>query len=46
VSRTGTSPVEPLRTTIDDILGPILAGTRRVALLDFPTHANVGDSAI
>jgi hypothetical protein len=46
VSRMGTSLIESLRTAIDDILGPILAGTRRVALLDFPTHANVGDSAI
>ena len=42
----GTSLIESLRRAIDHILGPILAGTRRVALLDFPTHANVGDSAI
>jgi pyruvyl transferase EpsO len=42
----GTSLVESLRKAIDDVLGPTLAGTRRVALLDFPAHANVGDSAI
>lgn len=42
----GTSLVESLRKAIDDVLDPILADTRRVALLDFPTHANVGDSAI
>lgn len=35
-----------LRETIDDVLKPILSGVRRVALLDFPAHANVGDSAI
>jgi len=46
MSRMGASLIESLRTAIDDILGPILDGTRRVALLDFPTHANVGDSAI
>jgi len=41
-----TSLIESLRTAIDDVLAPILAHARRVALLDFPTHANVGDSAI
>ncbi len=35
-----------LRETIDEVLRPILSGVRRVALLDFPAHANVGDSAI
>jgi pyruvyl transferase EpsO len=35
-----------LRETIDDTLRPILSDTQRVALLDFPAHANVGDSAI
>jgi pyruvyl transferase EpsO len=46
MSDMGTSLVESLRKAIDDVLGPILDGTRRVALLDFPAHANVGDSAI
>ncbi len=35
-----------LRTTIDRVLSPLLAGVQRVALLDFPAHSNVGDSAI
>ena len=43
---TRSSLIATLRKTIDEVLGPILAGTRRVALLDFPAHANVGDSAI
>ncbi|HET7551544.1 MAG TPA: polysaccharide pyruvyl transferase family protein [Gemmatimonadaceae bacterium] len=42
----GTSLIESLRTAIEHVLDPILADTRRVALLDFPTHSNVGDSAI
>lgn len=36
----------PLRSTIDDVLRPLLADVQRVALLDFPAHSNVGDSAI
>ncbi|HEU4586097.1 MAG TPA: polysaccharide pyruvyl transferase family protein [Gemmatimonadaceae bacterium] len=35
-----------LRATIDDVLRPIISDARRVALLDFPAHSNVGDSAI
>lgn len=35
-----------LRATIDGVLRPILADAQRVALLDFPAHSNVGDSAI
>jgi exopolysaccharide biosynthesis predicted pyruvyltransferase EpsI len=31
---------------IDLTLRPLLSGARRVALVDFPNHANVGDSAI
>jgi pyruvyl transferase EpsO len=42
----GTSLIDRLRTAIECVLDPILADTRRVALLGFPTHANVGDSAI
>lgn len=38
--------IESLRATIGDVLGPLLGETRRVALLDFPAHSNVGDSAI
>ncbi|HET7622037.1 MAG TPA: polysaccharide pyruvyl transferase family protein [Gemmatimonadaceae bacterium] len=41
-----TPLLESLRAVMDGVLSPILAGTRRVALLDFPTHSNVGDSAI
>jgi pyruvyl transferase EpsO len=41
-----TSLIESLRTAIDNVLEPILANTQRVALLDFPAHSNVGDSAI
>ncbi|MBX6331923.1 MAG: polysaccharide pyruvyl transferase family protein, partial [Gemmatimonadaceae bacterium] len=35
-----------LHATIDRVLHPLLAGADRVALLGFPTHANVGDSAL
>jgi exopolysaccharide biosynthesis predicted pyruvyltransferase EpsI len=42
----GASLIQSLRSTIDRVLGPLLARTHRVALLDFPAHANVGDSAI
>jgi exopolysaccharide biosynthesis predicted pyruvyltransferase EpsI len=35
-----------LKSTIDATLLPLLRGARRVALIDFPNHANVGDSMI
>ncbi len=35
-----------LRRSMQDVLEPLLAGVERAALLDFPAHANVGDSAI
>ena len=38
--------VETLRERTLATLGPILAGARRCALVDFPDHLNVGDSAI
>ncbi len=38
--------IAKLRKRIDLTLRPLLDGTRSVALLDFPNHANVGDSAI
>lgn len=42
-----TNPlVLDLRRQINETVGPLLAGMRRVALLEFPGHANVGDSAI
>jgi pyruvyl transferase EpsO len=38
--------VETLRARVEDALRPLLASTERVALIDFPNTANVGDSAI
>ncbi|NQU10761.1 polysaccharide pyruvyl transferase family protein [bacterium] len=38
--------VAALRQRLLDTLRPLLAGAGRVALLDFPNHANVGDSSI
>ena len=38
--------IRSLRDTLDRTLRPLLAGVSRVALLDVPTHQNVGDSAI
>jgi pyruvyl transferase EpsO len=35
-----------LAETIDDLLGPLLPPGTQCALLDFPNHSNVGDSAI
>ncbi|HUF28156.1 MAG TPA: polysaccharide pyruvyl transferase family protein [Gemmatimonadaceae bacterium] len=35
-----------LREEIAGALGPLISGTGSVALLDFPNHTNVGDSAI
>lgn len=35
-----------LRRQVEDTLRPLLAGARTVALLDYPNHPNVGDSAI
>jgi exopolysaccharide biosynthesis predicted pyruvyltransferase EpsI len=35
-----------LSQRVDDSLKPLLEGQRQCALLDFPNHANVGDSAI
>jgi pyruvyl transferase EpsO len=41
-----TGAIRSLNLEIDRALAPALAGRDRVALLDFPDHANVGDSAI
>lgn len=38
--------VRSLGDSVDRTLRPLLAGVSRVALLDVPTHQNVGDSAI
>ncbi|HMC89244.1 MAG TPA: polysaccharide pyruvyl transferase family protein [Gemmataceae bacterium] len=38
--------IASLQKQIDEVLRPLLKGETRVALLDFPNHANVGDSAI
>lgn len=38
--------IESLRAAIHAVLDPLLAPASRVALLDFPAHSNVGDSAI
>lgn len=40
------SLVRALGDTLERTLRPMLAGVSRVALLDVPTHQNVGDSAI
>jgi pyruvyl transferase EpsO len=38
--------VRALAGELERTLGPLLAGARRVALLDYPAYPNVGDSAI
>jgi pyruvyl transferase EpsO len=38
--------VGSLSSRIDDVLEPLLPSGTRCALLDFPNHSNVGDSAI
>jgi exopolysaccharide biosynthesis predicted pyruvyltransferase EpsI len=38
--------IAKLRARIDATLRPMLHATRSAALLDFPSHSNVGDSAI
>lgn len=38
--------VDALRQGVLDAVTPLVRGARRVALLDFPDHSNVGDSAI
>lgn len=35
-----------LRTKIDEVLSPLLAGRNSALVLGFPNHSNVGDSAI
>jgi exopolysaccharide biosynthesis predicted pyruvyltransferase EpsI len=37
---------ESLDNSIDQVLDPLMEGVSEVALLDFPPHSNVGDSAI
>ncbi len=43
---TGRDLVARHRQTLIDALRPVLAGAPAIALLDFPAHPNVGDSAI
>jgi pyruvyl transferase EpsO len=38
--------LDALRQRVDDTLRPLLAEAPAVALLDFPSHSNVGESAI
>ena len=47
-SRPGEEPshVRRVRSALYDTLGPLLDRSRPMALLDFPDHGNVGDSAI
>lgn len=42
----GVDLVRTLERRVDETLDPLLMGVDRVALLDFPNYANVGDSAI
>src|SRR5262245_16129596 len=42
----GEAVVRSLYARIDEVLGPLLSPGTPCALLDFPNHANVGDSAI
>jgi len=38
--------IEDLQGHIDRVLRPLLSNAERIALLDFPNHSNIGDSAI
>lgn len=38
--------LEHLRATLLRTLAPLVEGASRIALIDFPSHSNVGDSAI
>lgn len=38
--------IERLRHSIDEAMSPYVKDVRQLVLLDFPNHANVGDSAI
>lgn len=38
--------IRRLRSAIDSTIGPVLGRPTRYALVDFPDHSNVGDSAI
>lgn len=38
--------LEHLRATLLSTLAPLVEGATRIALVDFPSHSNVGDSAI
>lgn len=42
----GEDSVSAQRAELDRVVRPLLSGVRGAALLDFPNHANVGDSAI
>ncbi|HKB42104.1 MAG TPA: polysaccharide pyruvyl transferase family protein [Gemmataceae bacterium] len=42
----GEATIRSLGEKIDEVLGPLLPPGTPYALLDFPNHANVGDSAI
>lgn len=42
----GADLVDTLRRRVLSVLGPLLAGRRITAMIDFPNYPNVGDSAI
>ena len=42
----GSDLPSALRRAVDDVLRPLVSSSTRIALLDFPSHTNVGDSAI
>jgi exopolysaccharide biosynthesis predicted pyruvyltransferase EpsI len=44
--RTDGALISLTQSRIKALLQPLLAGTERIALLDYPNHSNVGDSAI
>jgi pyruvyl transferase EpsO len=41
-----TNLINNLQNQIDRVLRPLLSGSKKIALLDFPNHPNIGDSAI
>lgn len=43
---THVAMLEHLRATLLRTIAPLVAGASRIALIDFPSHSNVGDSAI
>src|SRR6266567_1564979 len=44
--QSNTQVISTLQSKIDEVLAPLVPKSGHFALLDFPDHANVGDSAI